>query len=82
MQSVDDTYDVYDETSTLARIDHRCDACGEVIPAGTRYVRLGYGRDRCSDLACPVVRATADSGTDSNTNKPADSSTADSGASR
>lgn len=38
--SVDDYYDVYDETWRKARKEHTCDACDEPIPAKTDYVRV------------------------------------------
>lgn len=56
----DETYDVYDETHRRARKDHRCDACGEVIPPKAVYTRVfilydGKGRSLKRCLRCQGI---------------------------
>lgn len=39
--SIDETYDVYNETSRIARKEHVCAACKETIRIGDRYAIVG-----------------------------------------
>jgi hypothetical protein len=38
--SIDETYDVYDETTRTARKEHECDACDGKIRPGDKYVAI------------------------------------------
>ncbi len=53
MHTADETYAVYDEKCPVARKEHTCDACGEIIAQRQRYYRIGMVFD---DIASTVKR--------------------------
>ena len=46
---------VWEESSPKARVEHKCDACGETIPRGTVYSRTFYVFDGDANVTkrCP-----------------------------
>jgi len=36
----DEQYSIYNETNRVARVEHKCDACGEPIRVGDKYARV------------------------------------------
>ncbi len=72
--SCDYAYEVYNESRTVARKAHRCDACGETIPSKAAYWRLfacGDGDvvsvkrcDRCQAIHVHLRAKCRESGSD------------------